>query len=557
MISAFKRKMEASTGTPPTAWGYLADHRMRLTAIASLAALGSALALVQPLLVNRLLSLASAGDGPSWRVIGLLGVVVVLETVVAIWTQRSIGSVSEDVVARARRDLSQALVSLDYLSLPDFSPGDFVSRATSDAAQLRSLVTGGVVEAVGGVLVLVGAFIGLFAVDPAAAAIGVSAAALAIVFSASSRPRVRIAFAAVQLATGRLGSAFEHAARSIVLLRSLGAEEVAARSIATRIEDSFRASIASNRIVASILPTSNSLLRLAYILVIAAGGYRTAQGAISMPEFVAFLMYYSLTVAPMSSISAMIVGVQSAMSAHGRLLEVSGVRGSTHNRGPAVPASYVHSDGDVPSVEFNDVSFAYGNGQRVVDHLSFIADAGDITAIVGPSGCGKSTIFNLAQGFFAPTSGSIRIGGLDAYRLDSTGLRDAIGFVDQDAMLIPGTLRENLCLGSATPDDSEIYKVLDQVLLGDFVCRLSGGLDAVLGDSRAIVSGGERQRIAFARALLRKPRLLLLDEPTSAIDSTAEAHIVEILEMGRGSWTTLISSHRETTYAIADRVVLL
>jgi ABC-type multidrug transport system fused ATPase/permease subunit len=220
-----------------------------------------------------------------------------------------------------------------------------------------------------------------------------------------------------------------------------------------------------------------------------------------------------------------------------------------------VPASS-HADG-VPLLELEDVTFGYPDGTPVLRGVSLQVPAGSRVALVGPSGAGKSTILALVEGFYPLDGGVVRWAGTDVRELPRAALRARLGYVEQEAPVLAGSVRDNLLLTRPDATDPELWAVLADVGLTDVVRRSPRGLDVLVGDEGVLLSGGERQRLAIARSLLARPALLLLDEPTASLDARNEGLLRDTLAAAAADRALLVVAHRLSTVIDSDQIVVL
>jgi ATP-binding cassette subfamily B protein/ATP-binding cassette subfamily C protein len=230
--------------------------------------------------------------------------------------------------------------------------------------------------------------------------------------------------------------------------------------------------------------------------------------------------------------------------------------GGTQDESPSDRPRAVNGDG-VPLVEFGEVEFAYTNGPPVLRGVSFAVERGSMTALVGPSGSGKSTALALIERFYTPTCGMLRYGGTDVRDISRSELRRRIGYVEQEAPVLAGTIADNLRLGAPGATDDELAEVLRLVGLESLVHERGLGLGTLVGDGGVLLSGGQRQRLAWARMILTDPELILLDEPTSSVDSMTEQLLRDALDKIARGRTIIVVAHRLATVLEADQIVVL
>ena len=287
-------------------------------------------------------------------------------------------------------------------------------------------------------------------------------------------------------------------------------------------------------------------VQVSFLAVLGVGGARVASGALPVSSLVAFLLYLFLLTDPVTSLVNGATQLQAGLAAVVRLQELE--------RLPVEPAATRRSTRPAWSPGPAPVAFPEVWAHR---GLTFQLPRGGTTAIVGPSGSGKSTIFALLERYYEPRSGSIAIDGRDIRTWPLPELRAAIGYVEQDAPILAGTLRDNLRLASPGATDADLRAALTLTRLQDLLNRLPHGLDTPIGHRGTTLSGGERQRIAIARAVLRRPRVLLLDEATSQLDAVNEAAIRALIEKVAPTTTVMVIAHRLSTVTGADRILVI
>ncbi len=285
--------------------------------------------------------------------------------------------------------------------------------------------------------------------------------------------------------------------------------------------------------------------------VLAYGGFASRDGAITIGVLVAFFQYAMRFFGPIQDLSEKYNTVQSSMAASERVFTLL-------DEAPAVVSPAVPRP--VPaeaSIEFQKVSFAYKPPDSILHDLSFRIEPGETIAIVGHTGAGKTTITNLILRFYDVQGGSVLVGGEDIRQFDPKALRSCFGVVLQDPFLFTGTLRDNIRLGDASIDDARIETACRRVNLWDFVCSRPEGLDLRIEERGAGLSTGQKQLVSFARALVREPRFLILDEATSSVDTETEQRIQQALDQLLAGRTAVVIAHRLSTIQKASRIFVM
>ena len=576
---------------------YLLEHRRVLGFVIVLSVLGAAASLAQPLLVSNVISVVEAGDslqGLVWLLVGL----VVASGLISGFQHYLLQRTGEGVVLSSRRRLVTRMLNLPISEFDLRRTGDLVSRVGSDTTLLRAVLTQGLVEAIGGSLTFIGALIAMLIIDPVLLGLTVLVIAISVVTVVTLSRRIRVASRKAQEKVGDLAAAVE---RSISAVRTIRASNAADREIAAVHKDAegaWRMGISVAKISALVVPIAGIALQVSFLVVLGVGGYRVASGALTVADLVAFILFLFLMIMPLGQAFGAITAVNQALGALGRIQEIIGLPTETERDAEIAATAEEPIESD-DAISFDNVEFRYSElppaesdetivvteespmaelvggpgGARAVEAeiaveaeprdrtvlrgVSFSAPKGKRTALVGPSGAGKSTILALIERFYDPSAGVIRLGGVDLRALDRDALRAQIGYVEQDAPVLAGTLRENLVLGAPGASDDDCIRVLRDVNLMEVLERNPLGLGAPVGENGVMLSGGERQRLAIARTLLAAPPILLLDESTSSLDGLNEQMLREAIDAVAANRTLIVIAHRLSTVVDSDQIVVL
>jgi ABC-type multidrug transport system fused ATPase/permease subunit len=538
----------------------LRPHRRPLVAGALLSLVAAVGALAQPALVGRVIAVVGAGD-PLLPVVSLLLLVLVGSAALAAGQQYLFQRTAEGVVLTTRRRLTDRLLRLPVAEYDRRRTGDLMSRVGADTTLLRATVTGGVVEIAGSAVVAVGALVAMALVDGWLLLVTVVAVTVGIAVVATVSRRVRALSRQAQEEVGAMSAAVERALSAVRTIRASGATGREVDVVGLSATRAYRAGVRVARLEALVAPAGSVAVQGAFLAVLGLGGYRVATGSISVADLVAFILYLFLLVMPLGQGIAAWTQLQTGLGALARIQEVLALEPERDDRpvrptAVAVPA--LPSAGDpTPLLELDDVSFRYADGTDVLRGVSLSVPAGKRVALVGPSGAGKSTILALIEGFYPVDSGAVRWAGVDVRDLPRAAVRARLGYVEQEAPVLAGSVRDNLLLAAPGASDPELWAVLADVGLTAVVQRSPRGLDVPVGDDGVLLSGGERQRLAIARSLLARPALLLLDEPTASLDARNEQLLRETLAAAAADRSLLVVAHRLSTVLDSDQIVVL
>jgi ABC-type multidrug transport system fused ATPase/permease subunit len=530
---------------------YLRPHRRTLAAVGALTALGSVLALASPLLTREVLD-AVREQRPTRTAVVLLLLSVVGGALVAGLERYLLQRTAEGVVLGARTQLAAHVLRLPVAEHDARRSGDLLSRVGADTTQLHAAVTSGLFQLVSGAVIVAGAVVAMLLLDPLLLAVTLSSVGVAIALVIGVSRRVRLLSTLAQARVGDMTAAVERALGAVRTIRASGAEERETTAVVGSARAAYDAGLRSARLSALVSPVSSLAVQGSFLLVLALGGARVARGELTVADLVAFVLYLFLLVLPLAQALQAWTTLQAGLGALQRVEEV--------RRLPAEDgggAADLDLDTDAPLLELRDVDFAYATGGPVLSGVTFTVARGTRTALVGPSGAGKSTVLALVERFYDVTAGSILVGGTDVCALPRARLRDVLGYVEQEAPALAGSLRDNLRMAAPASTDADLHAVIDAVNLRDLVDRAPAGLDTEVGDGGVLLSGGERQRLAIARSLLAAPPLLLLDEPTSNLDARNEAALRAAVDAVARDRTLLVVAHRLSTVVDADQIVVL
>ncbi|MEU4643302.1 ABC transporter ATP-binding protein [Micromonospora sp. NPDC023814] len=564
---------EAPAGDPASAPGqrrvglaallpYLRAHRGTLAVVGALSLAGAAASLAQPLLTRAVLDGVSAAR----PVAGLVAVLVALVLgAAALGGLRDylLQRTAEGVVLGTRRRLAGHLLRLPIAEYDRRRTGDLLSRVGSDTTLLRAVVTSGLFEVVTGAVMVLGAAGAMVLLDPVLFGVTLLGVAAGVGFAVAFARRMRDLARTAQERIGEMTSAVERAISAVRTIRAARAERREADTVGASAAQAYAAGLRVARVQAFVGPVSTVTIQGAFLLVLGVGGARVAAGVITVGDLVAFVMLLFFLVLPLGQAVHAYAQLQTGLGALQRIEEVLAVpvEGAADRPAPvrhtAAPTWPSTADGAPAAVTFDRVDFHYPGGPPVLREVSFTVPAGTRTALVGPSGAGKSTLLALVERFYDVTGGTLRLDGVDVRDLPRDALRARLGYVEQSAPVLAGTLRENLLISAPDATDDRLRAVLDEVNLGHLAERAPEGLAVQVGEGGVLLSGGERQRLAIARALLAGPPVLLLDEPTSNLDARNEAALRRAIDAVAVRRTLLIVAHRLSTVVDADQIVVL
>ena len=552
-------------------WRWLRPHRLTLL-LALVAAVGETLAdVLQPwpikiILDNvvqqkplsgwqgRAVSLVAGHGAQATLVVSVAAVVViaVIGAVGSYWEKYLTTSVSQWVGHDLRRQLYQQMQRLSLAEHSETHKGDLLSRMTSDIGAIQDFITSALLGIVVNVLTLAGMIAVMlhYSWRFTLLALAVAPALFVVVFVYT--PRIKKASRAVKKQESEMLSGMSELLSSIHVVQAFARENYEDRRFEWESRQQVEAGLAARSTKAKLTPTVEIIVAAGTALVLGYGAQLAIGGGISSGVLVMFVFYLGKMYKPMRDLSKMSDTITKASVGYERVRELLSVESRIRDRAGARPAPPLKG-----LIEFDRVGFSYDGKTPALSEVSLRIDPGQVAAFVGPSGAGKTTIASLIPRFYDPVSGSVRVDGTDIRDFTLKSLRDQISFVLQDTLLFRATIWENIAYGRPDADPEDTVRAATLANAHDFIMALPQGYATMVGDRGLSLSGGQRQRIAIARAIVRDTPILILDEPTAALDAASAQAVVDALERLMAGRTSIVIAHHLQAVRRADVIFVV
>lgn len=487
----------------------------------------------------------------TWSVLALLALTVVrggLTFLNGLWTEKA----SQSVAYGLRRDLHAKLTELSFAYHDRTESGQLLSRAMQDVERVRFLTGRAFLGLANGVLLLIGTAIAMVLMNPALALLALLTMPLLAYRATRFGSRYRPLSMAIQEQLAVLTTRLEQNLRGARIVKAFAQEDAEIERFEAENRRWFGLAADSAKLMAFNMPLLDLIANIATVIIIWFGGLQVIQGGMTIGELVAFLTYLAQLTAPIRRLGFVIPAIAMAGAASERIFAILDEETQVKDEEDAQPIGPLRGH-----LQFDNVSFSYARPHSVLRDVSFEVQPGQVVALLGPTGSGKSSIINMIPRFYDPTEGRILLDGKDVRGATLQSLRSQIGIVLQESTLFATSIRENIAFGRPDASEEEIIEAARAAQAHEFIEGFPEGYGTRVGERGATLSGGQRQRVAIARTLLTDPRILILDDATSSVDTQTEHLIQQALANLMLGRTSVIIAQRLSTVRLADQILIL
>ncbi|AZS15703.1 ABC transporter ATP-binding protein [Paenibacillus lutimineralis] len=460
--------------------------------------------------------------------------------------------VSQKAIFQLRNKLYKHTLSLDLTFFDRNRTGDLMARLTGDVNQLQELVSADSLSILADMITFMAIVGYLFYTDWKLALLTLITLPFLFVTSRFFSLRIKRAYRTVRQISAELNNSLQDTLSGIRMVKSFASEDKEAVEFAKWSEQHRTATVSASRLSAIFAPIINWLNLIGMAVVLLFGSWQIMHNRMTVGEIIAYLAYLRLLQAPIRSFSRLITKLQQSAAAFERIQEVLEVVPRVCDKEDAIVLPPVQGD-----IVFDDVGFAYEEGRPILENFHLRLRRNQTTALVGSSGSGKSTIAYLIARLYDVQRGDIYIDGHPLTDVTMKSLRQQMGIVSQEVILLNGTIRENIAYGKPEATAEEIQAAAVAANAHEFITAFPQGYETSIGERGVKLSGGQKQRLSIARAFLTNPRILILDEATAALDTESEQHIQRALSLLLPGRTCLVIAHRLSTIQSADQIVVL
>ena len=493
---------------------------------------------------------------------GLYNVLFIV--VIALFIQSSVGFLltkllsieAQLLISELRAKVQRKILSLPISYFDNNKSGELVSRIMTDVEGVRNIVGTGLVQLVGGTLTAIASLIFLIKINAWMTLFVLFPVALFAVIALKAFGYIRPIFRNRGKINAEVTGRLTETLNGVRVIKGFNAEDQENKVFQKGVDRLFQNIKKSLTATALMTNSSSFLLGLASAGIMGIGGYFMMEGSgensMTTGEFFSFTLYLGFMIAPIVQMSNIGSQMTEGFAGLDRTEEIMNLDPEDNKAVRTIILKELKGD-----IEFKDVSYSYDEGKEVIHNLNFKAEKGSITALVGTSGSGKSTIAGLAASFLTPSDGVVTIDGNDLSKVNLSSYRQNLGLVLQDDFLFEGTIRENILFPRPNATEAEVLNAVKSAYVDEFTDRFDDGLDTTIGERGVKLSGGQRQRITIARAILADPKIIILDEATSNLDTESESLIQKSLAKLIEGRTTFVIAHRLSTIRQATQILVI
>ncbi len=487
-----------------------------------------------------------------WLLLIVVSSAILVQAVSSFSLTRLLSVEAQHLISVLRAAVQRKLLSLPISFFDNNKSGALVSRVMTDVEGVRNLVGTGLVQLIGGTLTAIISLVILIRLNATMTVFVLVPVAIFAVIALKAFGYIRPIFRDRGKINAEVTGRLTETLNGVRVIKGFNAEEQENRTFEEGVERLYLNVKKSLTATALITSSSTFLLGLASAGIMGIGGYFIMNDEMTYGEFVSFTLFLGFMIAPIVQMSNIGSQLTEAMAGLDRTQELMNMTEEDDAEQRSVLLERVKGD-----IVFNNVSFSYEDNKEVLHSISFEAPAGSVTALVGSSGSGKTTIAGLAASFLNPQGGKVTIDGTDLSTVNLSSYRAHLGVVLQDDFLYEGTIRENILFPRPDATEEQLQAAVKGAYVNEFTDRFEEGLETVIGERGVKLSGGQRQRISIARALLADPKIIILDEATSNLDTESESYIQKSLNQLMKDRTTFVIAHRLSTIQQADQILVI
>lgn len=536
-------------------WAVMQGYRL-LFAVSVLAALAyTAVSVVPPIFIRQLIQWVTEGEGTTaglTLIVAILTLLYILRAVFNYIDRYWAHVAAYGALHRMTVGLYGRMQNLSARYFTDQQTGQMISKGVSDMQAVESFIAHAVQMIILSITIPMGVIVVLFFINWKLALLVFVPVPLLIWMTAWMRPRLRAMWGESRDKLGKVTSTYQENLQGMTVIRSFTRETERMDEL-NRVSEDFHTDIVrANKFTTWPNAAVEFVSGVGMILLLWFGGRAAMAGDLSAADLFLFIFYLALIYKPVLDLAKANEQLQTALASAERVFEAWDQEPDIADRPGAIAPLHPRWD-----IEFQNVSFAYNSGEAVLRNVDFKVTEGEVVALVGPTGAGKSTVANLIPRFYDPDEGRVQVGRVDVRELPLKYLRSGVAMVMQEVFLFNDTIRKNLLIGRPDATTEEVVEAASAANAHDFITGMPSGYEAIIGERGVRLSGGEKQRLSIARAILKDAPVLILDEATSSVDVESEYEIQQALSRLAESRTTLVIAHRLSTIRNADRIIFL